>query len=109
MAAGKRNKTAGGRVNGTPNKTTRVLHEAVILAAEQVGEDGRGSNGLVGYLTRLARDEQKVFGHLLSRFLPDQEAASEPRPVQLITSDMSAEEATALYAESLNDGQSRPR
>lgn len=39
-----------------PNKA-----EAVVLAAQAVGEDGRGKNGLVGYLTYVARRHPKSF------------------------------------------------
>ncbi len=51
----------GGRQKGQPNKTTRVLKEAILLAAEQVGEDGRGKDGLLGYLKRVARRDTKSF------------------------------------------------
>jgi hypothetical protein len=47
----------GGRKKGTPNKTTAVLKEAILLAAEQTGEDGKGKDGLVGYLRHVAEKE----------------------------------------------------
>lgn len=59
-----------GRVKGVPNKSTRILREAIILAAERVGEDGKGKAGLVGYLTRLAQSQPKAFAGLLGRTLP---------------------------------------
>ena len=31
-----------GRQKGTPNKTSRILKEAILLAAERVGRDGKG-------------------------------------------------------------------
>jgi hypothetical protein len=43
------------------------LLEAVLLAAEQVGEDNHGRDGLVGYLVRLARIEPIFFATLLAR------------------------------------------
>lgn len=59
-----------GRKQGVPNKTTALLKEAIILAAEAVGSNNKGKGGLVGYCTALARDEPKVFAGLLGRVLP---------------------------------------
>src|SRR6516164_2482006 len=56
---------------GVPNKTTRILKEAILLAAEQVGEKDRGGkDGLTGYLRYLAREEPRAFSNLLQRVLP---------------------------------------
>ena len=63
--AGKR-----GRKPGVPNRITAVLKDAIVLAATAVGEDGKGKNGLLGYLVALARDEKRVFGALLARVIP---------------------------------------
>jgi len=60
----------GGRVKGTPNKTTGMLKEAILKAAELCGEDGNGKGKTVGYLKRLAMDEPKAFAGLLGRVLP---------------------------------------
>jgi hypothetical protein len=43
------------------------LHEAVIVAAEQIGEDDHGRDGLIGYLVRLARTEPRAFAAFLAR------------------------------------------
>lgn len=61
-----------GRVKGTPNKTTALLKDAIIRAAEAAGEDQNGKNGLVGYCTFLAKDEPKAFAQLLGKVLPMQ-------------------------------------
>jgi hypothetical protein len=63
--AGKR-----GRKPGVPNRITAVLKDAIVLAATAVGEDGKGKNGLLGYLVALARDEKRVFAALLARAIP---------------------------------------
>lgn len=60
----------GGSRKGVPNKTTRTLKEAILLAAEQVGDDGAGADGLVGYLRRVAREDVKAFSGLLGKVLP---------------------------------------
>lgn len=67
---------SGGRAKGTPNKTTRVLKEALLLAAEVVGEDGKGKDGLVGYLVNVARTEPRSFMPVLAKLLPMQISAS---------------------------------
>ena len=59
-----------GRKAGSPNRVTTVLKDAIILAAEAVGEDNRGKDGLTGYLKRLAKLEPKAFAGLLGRVLP---------------------------------------
>lgn len=71
VAASKRPPNAGkGRIKGTPNKTTRTLKEAILAAAEACGEDGKGKGSLVGYLTGLARRDNKAFASLLGKVLP---------------------------------------
>ncbi len=61
-----------GRPKGQPNKTTQLLKEAIIKAAEAVGEDKSGKDGLVGYCMFLAKDEPKAFAALLGKVLPMQ-------------------------------------
>lgn len=61
-----------GRVKGTPNKTTALLKDAIIKAAEAAGADKQGKDGLVGYCTFLAKDEPKAFAQLLGKVLPMQ-------------------------------------
>lgn len=65
MAAGQK---TGGRVKGTPNKTTATLKEAILLAAEAAG----GKDGLVSYLTQQASEEPVAFMGLLGKVLPMQ-------------------------------------
>lgn len=59
-----------GRKKGVPNKTTALLKEAIILAAEAVGENSKGKGGLIGYCKMLAKDEPRAFAGLLGRVLP---------------------------------------
>lgn len=61
----------GGRKPGSTNKTTGLLKDAIILAAENVGDPRKGGEGkLVGYLEWLAKVEPKSFAALLGRVLP---------------------------------------
>lgn len=60
-----------GRKKGTPNKTTALLKEAVILAAEQVGHDDKGKDGLVGFLRKQAAKENNgPFMAMMAKVLP---------------------------------------
>ncbi|HNB42608.1 MAG TPA: hypothetical protein PLL72_00285 [Burkholderiaceae bacterium] len=68
-----------GRPAGTLNKTTRALKEAILIAAEQVGEDGKGKHGLVGYLRRVATEDVRAFAGLLGKVLPMQITGAEGR------------------------------
>jgi hypothetical protein len=63
-----------GRPKGVPNKTTALLKEAILLAAEQVGSDGNGTEGLSGYCRYLAEREPRAFAVLLGKVLPMQVA-----------------------------------
>lgn len=69
-----------GRPKGVPNKTTALLREAILKAAEQAG----GEAGLVGYLERQAKDTPAAFMALLGKVLPLQVAGDEDNPVQHI-------------------------
>jgi hypothetical protein len=57
-----------GRPKGSPNKTTALLKDALLLAATQAG----GSSGLVGYLKARAEDTPGPFLALLGKVLPMQ-------------------------------------
>jgi hypothetical protein len=54
----------GGRKKGVPNKVTRILKEAILIAAEQE------AGSLVNYLRRCARHERNAYLTLLGKLLP---------------------------------------
>ena len=66
----------GGRRAGVENIVTRELKDAILNAAIRHGADGKGKDGLDGYMLMLAREERKIFGTLLCRLLPMQVKAS---------------------------------
>lgn len=70
-----------GRPKGTPNKTTQALKDAILLAGNEVGEDGEGKGGLTGYLRTLARSEPKSFATLLGKVLPMQVTGANGGPM----------------------------
>jgi len=57
-----------GRAKGTPNKTTALLKDAILKAAEEAG----GNEGLVGYLKAQAAANPGPFMALLGKVLPMQ-------------------------------------
>jgi hypothetical protein len=67
---GKGHAKMGGRKRGTPNVVTRELKVAIIWAAHRLGSDLKGKDGVVGYLTRIAKDDIKTFVMLLRAVLP---------------------------------------
>ena len=73
----------GGRQKGTPNKVTRVLKEAILLAGEQAG-NRIGNEGLVSYLQHQAEENQVAFMGLLGKVLPLQVAGSQDGPVNVV-------------------------
>ena len=58
----------GGRKKGTPNKTTALLKDAILEAAELAGD----KDGLVGYLKTQADKNPGPFMALLGKVLPKQ-------------------------------------
>lgn len=77
------NLNRGGRPKGTPNRTTRLLKDAIMQAAEASGEDMRGKNGLIGYCTRLANEEPRAFAQLLGKVLPMQVTGEDGGPIRV--------------------------
>jgi hypothetical protein len=59
-----------GRTVGSHNKHTRVLREAILLAAELEGQDGKGKGKLIGYMRRMASEDMKAFATLLRAVIP---------------------------------------
>lgn len=77
------NNAGPGRPKGSPNKTTALLKDAIIKAAEAVGEDGKGKGSLTGYLTFLAKGEPKAFAGLLGKVLPMKITGEGDGPLQV--------------------------
>lgn len=72
----KGHKKVGGRKKGVPNLLTREMREAIVNAAIRLGADGKGKDGLEGYMMMLGSEEKKTFGMLLRAVLPMQVNAS---------------------------------
>lgn len=70
----------GGRRAGTPNKTTALLKDAILQAAEQAGDP----EGLVGYLRTQAKANPGPFMSLLGKVLPMQITGDKDSPLQVM-------------------------
>lgn len=70
-----------GRPKGIPNKSTMLLKDALLLAAEQAG----GKEGLVGYLKMQAIKNPGPFMQQLGKILPLQITGADGGPVLIVT------------------------
>ena len=77
-----------GRPVGSKNKTSIALKEAILLAAEQTGQDGQGKDGLAGYLKMVAVSDVKAFAGLLGKVLPMQVAGEGGGPIKTLNQIM---------------------
>lgn len=74
----------GGRQRGGPyRKIPTIIREAALLACENVGRDGYGKDGLVGYFERIAIVEPVAMVGLLSKIIPYQVNATVKTDVEV--------------------------
>tara|TARA_R100001086_G_scaffold239526_1_gene164987 strand:- start:744 stop:1055 length:312 start_codon:yes stop_codon:yes gene_type:complete len=76
-------KAGPGRPKGQVNKTTALLKDAILKAAQAAG--GGGKDGMVEYLTVQATANPGPFMALLGKVLPMQVVGDPDNPVQTIT------------------------
>lgn len=72
-----------GRTKGVPNKTTAILKDAILRAAEKAGNK-IGSEGMVSYLEAQAVENPGPFMSLLGKVLPMQVAMDPDNPMKVI-------------------------
>lgn len=63
-------KKVGGRKKGTPNKSTALLKDAILMAAQRAG--GGDDEGITNYLYEQADANPVAFMSLLGKVLPMQ-------------------------------------
>jgi hypothetical protein len=75
-----------GRPKGSPNKTTAILKDAILAAAELAGGEGNDQypGGIIGYLTTQAITNPASFLPLLGKVLPLQVAGDPDNPLQVV-------------------------
>ena len=71
-------KPGPGRPKGVPNKTTALLKDAILLAAQKAGG---GEDGLVNYLQQQAIANPGPFLSLLGKVLPMTVAGDKENPL----------------------------
>ena len=64
------NQIGPGRQPGSKNKVPMMLRDAILVAARELGADGKGKDGLVGYLKKIARKNPVAYITLLRAVLP---------------------------------------
>ena len=75
-----RRQKEGGRRLGSTNEVPRLLKDAIILAAELEGSNGQGSDKLLGFFRKVAREDPRGFVKLLARVpLPEENPTTEVR------------------------------
>lgn len=72
-------KAGPGRPKGVPNKTTQLLKDAILKAAQDAG----GDDGMVGYLTIQAKANPGPFMALLGKVLPMQLVGDVDAPIEI--------------------------
>jgi hypothetical protein len=68
-----------GRPPGVPNKTTKLLKDAILMAAAAAGD-----GDMVAYLTEQARENPGPFMALLGKVLPIQVAGDPDNPFTMV-------------------------
>lgn len=93
-----------GRAKGTPNKTTALLKDAILMAAELAG----GEEGLTGYLQLQAIENPGPFMSLLGKVLPTQVIGDPSNPIEHAHhGSISVSESAAFLAGALGGGADR--
>lgn len=79
-----------GRPKGVPNKTTALLKDAILKAAEAANTPG-GKRGMVEYLAWLAVEHPPAFAGLLGKVLPLQVTGEGDGPLKVVIQRFSGE------------------
>lgn len=76
-----------GRPKGQPNKTTALLKDAILRAAELAGGEATvdSPGGMVAYLKKQAAENPGPFMALLGKVLPTQISGDPDNPLKLVT------------------------
>jgi len=72
----------GGRPKGSLNKTTAILKDAILLAAQRAG--GGDEDGIANYLETQARENPGPFLSLLGKVLPMTVSGDPNAPVEIV-------------------------
>ena len=91
-----------GRPKGAPNKSTALLKDAILQAAELAGDKG----GMVNYLLRQAHENPIAFMGLMGKLLPLQVVADITQRVPIVSETiMTPDQWERQWADHHNDIQ----
>lgn len=76
-------KAGPGRPKGSVNRTTGLLKDAILQAAQKAGGDG--PDGMVEYLTAQAKENPGPFMSLLGKVLPMTVVGDPNNPFEIVT------------------------
>jgi hypothetical protein len=89
----KGHKKLGGRKKGTPNRVNQDLVDRIVNAAGQVGSDGKGKDGVDGWLQTLAGKKTGYFVGLFRQAVQKQVPATEPEKEVVYTTEQDYRQA----------------
>ena len=81
----------GGRKKGTLNRFTRDVREALIEAVNRFGRDGKGDEGMVGYLLGSCGKERRAILSMLSKAMPSLVNVKEVEHAKFLTYEQARE------------------
>lgn len=81
-----------GRPKGVRNKTTVVLKDAILLAADKAG----GKAGVIGYLHQQAKENPAAFMTLMGKIIPLQVTGKDDEPINVNMTVSPAEKLKAM-------------
>jgi hypothetical protein len=100
-------KRAGpGRPKGSPNKSTAMLKDAILMAVECAGNELRPNSGLVGYLQHQATENPVAMLNLIGKVLPMQVVASIKTTAVVSDKVLTPDEWAAQWATHMADDDS---
>jgi hypothetical protein len=99
-------KPGRGRPKGSPNKSTAILKDAILMAVECAGDELKPGSGLVGYLQYQAIENPVAMLGLIGKVLPLQVVASIKTTAIVSDKVLTPDEWAAQWATHMADDES---
>ena len=99
-------KPGRGRPKGSPNKSTAILKDAILMAVECAGDELKPGSGLVGYLQHQAIENPVAMLGLIGKVLPLQVVASIKTTAIVSDKVLTPDEWAAQWATHMADDES---
>ena len=94
------------RPKGSPNKSTAILKDAILMAVECAGDELKPGSGLVGYLQHQAIENPVAMLGLIGKVLPMQIVASIKTTAVVSDKVLTPDEWAAQWAMHMSDDDS---